>query len=69
MKTSEFSIPRFFKPYKPLRCNANVLDFMQQQIVLLRDTNRFGTALNYEKTMKNFSEFLGGADIPFSAIL
>lgn len=68
MKTSEFSILRFFKPYKPLKCNANVLDFMQQQIALLRDTNRFGTALNYEKTMKNFSEFLGGADIPFSAI-
>jgi hypothetical protein len=68
MKTSEFSIPRFVIPYNPLKCNANVLDFIQQQIVLLRDTNRFGTALNYEKTMKNFSEFLGGTDIPFLAI-
>ncbi len=45
-----------------------VLDFMQNQIDLMRNTNRFGTALNYEKTMKNFAEFLGGLNLPFSAM-
>ena len=48
--------------------NVSVLDFMQNQIELMRNTNRFGTALNYEKTMKNFAEFLGGLNLPFSAM-
>lgn len=45
-----------------------VLDFMRNQIRLMRNVNRFGTALNYEKTMKNFAEFLDGRKIPFSAM-
>lgn len=45
-----------------------VLDFMRNQIQLMRNANRFGTALNYEKTMKNFAEFLDGRKIPFSAM-
>ena len=45
-----------------------VLDFMRNQIRLMRNVNRFGTALNYEKTMKNFAEFLDGKKIPFSAM-
>lgn len=48
--------------------NVSVLDFMQNQIELMRNTNRFGTALNYEKTMKNFAEFLGSLNLPFSAM-
>lgn len=34
----------------------------------MRNANRFGTALNYEKTMNNFAEFLDGKKIPFSAM-
>lgn len=45
-----------------------VLDFMKNQIRLMRNANRLGTALNYEKTMKNFAEFLGGVNLPFSAM-
>ena len=41
---------------------------MQNQIRLMRNANRLGTALNYEKTMKNFAEFLGGINLPFSAM-
>ena len=31
----------------------NVLEFMENQIRLMRDANRLGTACNYEKTKKN----------------
>lgn len=48
--------------------DTSVLDFMQKQIRLMRNANRFGTAQNYEKTMKNFSEFLCGKNIVFSAM-
>ena len=50
------------------RGSTSVLDFMCTHIKRLRAANRFGTALNYEKTMKNFSEFLGGVNLPFSAM-
>ena len=56
------------KRYKSPECHVLVLDFMQNQIRLLRNANRLGTALNYEKTMKNFAEFLGGVNLPFSAM-
>ena len=44
------------------------MDFMQNQIQKFVDANRLGTALNYEKTMKNFTEFLGGVNLPYSAM-
>ena len=56
------------KKVKPCPSRVLVLDFMQNQILLMRNANRFGTALNYEKTMKNFAEFLDGKKIPFSAM-
>ena len=56
------------KRYKSPECHVPVLDFMQNQIRLLRNANRLGTALNYEKTMKNFAEFLGGVKLPFLAM-
>lgn len=46
----------------------SVLDFMKNQVRLMRKANRLGTAQNYEKTMKNFAEFLGGVNLPFSAL-
>ena len=63
-----YSIGDIIKRYKSPECHVLVLDFMQNQIRLLRNANRLGTALNYEKTMKNFAEFLGGVNLPFSAM-
>lgn len=48
--------------------NTTVLAYMQAQIQQLRNTNRFGTALNYQKTMHSFAQFLNGEDIPFKCI-
>ena len=56
------------KHFRSPECHVLVLDFMQNQIRLMRNANRLGTALNYEKTMKNFAEFLGGVNLPFSAM-
>ena len=63
-----YSVGDITKRYKSLECHVLVLDFMQNQIRLMRNANRLGTALNYEKTMKNFAEFLGGVNLPFSAM-
>lgn len=46
----------------------NVLEFMENQIRLMRNANRLGTAYNYEKTKKNLTEFLEGVDIPFTKV-
>ena len=42
-----------------------VLAFMQVQIQLLQNSNRFGTAQNYQKARNSFAQFLKGNDIPF----
>lgn len=44
------------------------LEFMQEEIFVLQNSNRFGTAQNYKKAKKCFAEFLNGVDLPFSAI-
>ncbi len=63
-----YSVGNIVKRFKSPKCHVSVLDFMQNQIQLMRNANRLGTALNYEKTMKNFAEFLGGVNLPFSAM-
>ena len=63
-----YSVGDIIKRYKSPECHVSVLDFMKNQIRLMRNANRLGTALNYEKTMKNFAEFLGGVNLPFSAV-
>lgn len=63
-----YSVCDIVRLYRTMECNVSVLDFMQTQIRLLRNANRLGTALNYEKTLKNFTEFLGGLNMPLSAI-
>ena len=50
------------------RGSVTVLQFMENQIRLMRDANRLGTAYNYEKTKKNLTEFLEGVDIPFTKV-
>ena len=49
-----YSVGDIVKRFKSPECHVLVLDFMQNQIRLMRNANRLGTALNYEKTMKNF---------------
>ena len=63
-----YSVGDIIKRYKSPECHVSVLDFMKNQIRLMRNANRLGTAQNYEKTMKNFTEFLGGVNLPFSAM-
>ena len=63
-----YSVGDIIKRYKSPECHVSVLDFMKNQIRLMRNANRLGTALNYEKTMKNFAEFLDGVNLPFSAM-
>ena len=63
-----YSVGDIVKHYKSPECHVSVLDFMKNQIRLMRNANRLGTALNYEKTMKNFAEFLGRVNLPFSAM-
>lgn len=63
-----YSVGDIVKRFKSPECHVLVLDFMQNQIRLMRNVNRLGTALNYEKTMKNFVKFLGGVNLPFSAM-
>ena len=63
-----YSVGDIIKRYKSPECHVFVLDFMKNQIRLMRNANRLGTALNYEKTMKNIAEFLGGVNLPFSAM-
>ena len=63
-----YSARDIIKRYKSPEFHVSVLDFMQNQIRLMRNANRLGTALNYEKTMKNFAEFLGEVNLPFSAM-
>lgn len=46
---------------------VTVLSFMREQIVLLIQHNRLGTARNYQRTLNSFSDFLDGADLPFAA--
>lgn len=47
---------------------VKVLEFMENQIRMMRDANRLGTAYNYEKTKKNLTEFLECIDIPFPKV-
>ena len=47
---------------------VKVLEFMENQIRMMRNANRLGTAYNYEKTKKNLTEFLEGVDILFTKV-
>ena len=63
-----YSVGDIIKRYKSPEFQVSILGFMKNQIRLMRNAHRLGTALNYEKTMKNFTEFLGGVELPFSAM-
>ena len=61
--TAEEIVRRFRKPEHTVM----MLAFMQEQIDLLRQCNRLGTAQNYGYAMRRFARFLGG-DIPIAAV-
>lgn len=63
-----YSVGDVVNRYKSPELHVSVLDFMQNLIRLMRNANRLGTAQNYEKTRKNFAEFLCGVNLPFSAV-
>lgn len=44
------------------------LDFMQLQVKHLHNSQRFGTAKNYDKTMRSFSTFLEKSTTNFSSM-
>ena len=44
------------------------LTFMQRQIDQKYADDRLGTACNYARTLRSFSQYLGGVDVPFSMI-
>ena len=48
-------------------CGVGVTAFMREQIAQLTADNRLGTARNYTRTLRSFSGFLGGGELPFAA--
>lgn len=56
-------VDRFRTPHR----DTTVLAFLRRQIARLTSEGRLGTARNYARTLSSFSDFLGGADIPFAA--
>ena len=53
---------------KSVNKTSSFVSFMYEQIEFLRGRNCFGTANNYERSLKSFTIFLGGVDISFEAI-
>lgn len=64
----DYSVADIISRYKSPQSHILVLDYIQTQIEQLVATNRLGTAKNYEKTKRSFSEFLGGVKLPLSAL-
>lgn len=53
---------------KPLTCRTLLSDYMRELIGQLRLEGRYGTAKNYEKTLRVFNEFMGGRELPLTAM-
>lgn len=53
---------------KPLPRPVLLADYMRELIERLRLDGRYGTANNYEKALRVFSKFMGGKEMPLSAI-
>ena len=62
--TADEVVARFRTPHR----DATVLAFLRGQITRLTAEGRLGTARNYARTLNSFSDFLGGADLPFAAL-
>lgn len=53
---------------KSLPCQPLLSDYMRGLIEQLRLEGRYGTAKNYEKALRMFSKFMGGKELPLTAI-
>ncbi|MBR5848069.1 MAG: site-specific integrase [Bacteroidaceae bacterium] len=53
---------------KPLPRPVFLSHYMRELIEQLRLQGRYGTAANYEKTLRVFSKFMGGKELPLTAI-
>ena len=62
--TADEVVARFRTPHR----DATVLAFLRGQITRLTAEGRLGTARNYARTLNSFSDFLGGADLPFAVL-
>ncbi len=65
---NNYSVKAVVESFKSPQCHTLLLDYMESLIGQLRAANRFGTALNYEKTKSSFGEFLAGERLPLSAM-
>ena len=61
--TADEIVARFRMP----RRDIAVLAFLRSQITRMPSEGRLGTARNYARTLNSFSDFLGGAALPFAA--
>ncbi len=64
---NEYSVDDIVQQYRTGGNHLFMLAFMQEQIDHLHRCKRYGTAKNYEHTLRSFAKFLGG-DIPVAAI-
>lgn len=53
---------------KPLLRTVFLSNYMRELIEQLRLQGRYGTAANYEKALRVFSKFMGGTELPLTAI-
>ena len=61
--TADEIVARFRTPHR----DVSVLAFLRGQIARLTSEGRLGTARNYTRTLRSFSGFLGGGELPFAA--
>lgn len=64
----DYSASDVVRRYKSFRNHISLPDYMRSQIEQLRAANRFGTAKNYDKTMRSFEEFSGAVKLSLSAL-
>lgn len=63
----EYTADDIVRQFRTPALSDSLSSFMGEQIDYLRRCNRFGTAKNYEHTLRSFRNFIGG-DIPIAAI-
>lgn len=54
--------------FKLKNCSISVLGYIRFEIERMRENGRWGTALNYERTLNSLSKFLAGKDLRLEAL-
>lgn len=68
LDSKTYNVSDIITRYHSLNHSESVLGYMRYHIQLMYEANRIATAQNYEKTLKNFLEFLNEKDIRFCDI-